>query len=259
MKLTADFHTHTKYSDGKNTILENALQAKKLGLQSVAITEHGFTHIAFGLRRREKEKFIREVHDAEKEAGIRVLVGIEGNILGLNGTCDLKEEDFADFDVYLTGFHVFSRHERMQGFSDGWWSYVKYHTFGKPSRRLIRDTTRAYCNAVMKNPIDVLTHINFQCYADAVEVAKCCRDYGTYVEISGKKTHFTDEELAAVADTGVRFVVNSDAHSIDRIGDIAIAVEQIERVGVPPEQIDNIDGKMPSFRLAEYKKQHGYG
>lgn len=254
MELTADYHTHTKYSDGKNTVLENATRAKELGLKCIAITEHGFTHIAFGVRRKEKQQYIREIHEAEKTLGIPVLVGIEGNICGTEGTCDLTQEDFNDFDVYLAGFHVFSRHERWRDFYNGWTSYLKYHTFGKPSKRLVRDTTRAYCNAVMKNPIDVITHINFQCYANAVEVAKCCRDYGTYVEISGKKTHFSDEELAQVADTGVRFIVNSDAHSIERIGDIAIAVDQIRRVGIPLSQIDNIDGRIPSFRLSEYKK-----
>ena len=29
MKLTADFHTHTKYSHGKGSVLENALVAKR--------------------------------------------------------------------------------------------------------------------------------------------------------------------------------------------------------------------------------------
>lgn len=256
MILTADFHTHTKYSDGKNTVAENAARAKELGLKAIAITEHGYSHIAFGIRRSETDEFIREIREAESGTGIRVLVGIEGNICGIDGTCDLNEEDFARFDVYLTGFHVFSRHDRFRDFYYAWSSYVKYHSIGNRSSRLVRDTTRAYCNAVMKNPIDVLTHINYQCYADAVEVAKCCRDYGTYVEISGKKTHFSDEELAAVADTGVRFVLNSDAHSTERIGDIAIAKEQIARVGVPLDRIDNIDGRMPSFRLAEYKRLH---
>ena len=256
MKLTADFHTHTKYSDGKNTVAENIFRAKELGLQAVAITEHGYTHIAFGIRRRETDRYIREIREAEKEAGVRALVGIEGNICGRQGTCDLRPDDFANFDVYLAGFHVLSRHERLRDAYYGWTSYFKYHNGKKPSEQLVRDTTTAYCNAVMKNPIDVLTHINFQCFCDAVEVAKCCRDYGTYVEISGKKTHFTDEELAAVAVSGVRFVLNSDAHSVDRIGDVALAVEQIKRVGIPLDRIDNIDGRMPSFRLAEYKRHN---
>ncbi len=74
--------------------------------------------------------------------------------------------------------------------------------------------------------------------------------------MSAKKNHFTDEELAAVVNTGVRFVINSDAHSIDRIGDCALAEEQIMRVGVPLDRIDNIDGRVPCFRFAEYKRTH---
>ena len=111
----------------------------------------------------------------------------------------------------------------------------------------------AYINCIEKNPVDILTHLNFQCYSDVVEVAKCCRDYGTYLEISSKKQHLTDEELDKVANTGVRFVINSDAHSVDRIGDTALAEEQIGRVGIPLTQIDNIDGRLPSFRFAEFK------
>ena len=67
----------------------------------------------------------------------------------------------------------------------------------------------------------------------------------------------TDEEWQKVIDTGVNFVVNSDAHSVDRIGDTALAEELFKRVNFPLERIMNIDGKMPPLRFAEYKKKHG--
>ena len=51
-------------------------------------------------------------------------------------------------------------------------------------------------------------------------------------------------------------MINSDAHSIDRIGDVVRAEEQVTRVGIPIERIDNIDGKMPTFRLAAWRKEH---
>jgi len=255
MKLTADYHTHTTYSDGKNTVFENAQRAKEIGLKEIAITEHGFAHLAQGIRRRELPQFLADIRAARAKAGIPVLVGMEANICGMNGECDLTEQDYDDFEIFLCGFHACSHHADFHAFWNGWRSLVRYVIFKKEtaSARIIRETTRAYCNVVMRNPIDVLTHINYQCYADAVEVAKCCRDYGTYVEISGKKPHLSDEDLQKVADTGVRFVVNSDAHSIDRIGDIALALRQIERVGISFERIDNLNGKLPSFRFAAYK------
>ena len=256
MKLTADFHTHTIYSDGDCTVAEQVARAKELGLKTIAITDHGFTHLAFGLRRSEKDKYIREIREEGKRQNYPVLVGIEGNILGREGTCCLREQDYSEFDVYLAGFHVLSRHEGLRDWFNGWRAYVRYNMGKKITGRHVKDQTLAYINTVKRNPVDVLTHVNYQSYADSVEVAKCCADYGTYLEISGKKSHFTDDELDKIVQTGVRFVVNSDAHSPERMGDIKLAEEQIMRVGVPLERIDNIDGRMPNFRLAEYKKRN---
>ncbi|MGN1077657.1 MAG: PHP domain-containing protein [Candidatus Gallimonas sp.] len=257
MKLTADFHTHTPYSHGKGTVMENALRAKELGLQAIGITDHGFSHIAFGVRRKQVASLIRDCKEAEEATGIRVLVGTESNIRGKSGLCDLTPSDYANFDLYLAGIHVYIKYDRLRDAKLGWGGLLRTKFHVRPSDSVVRYTTEAYINAIKRNPIDIITHLNFQCFANPVEVAKCCRDYGTYLEISSKKDHLSDEELAAVADTGVRFVIDSDAHSVDRVGDDERAARQIERVGIPLSQIDNIEGRMPAFRFAEYKKRHG--
>ncbi len=257
MKLTADYHTHTTYSDGKSSLLENAMRAKELGMRELGATEHGFSHKALGIKRAEMAQYIAECREAERLTGVKMLVGLESNIRGISGLCDLRPEEFATFDIYLCGVHVYLWYETFyDGFQLGFSSWVKGSWNLKPSKRLIKDTTKAYINAITKNPIDVLTHINYLCFSDPVEVAKCCRDYGTYLEISAKKQHLTDEQLAAVDATGVRYVINSDAHTTDRIGDTVIAEEQIKRVGISLDKIDNIDGKLPTFRFAEYKKRN---
>ena len=56
MILTSDYHTHTVYSHGKGTVLENALVAKEVGLKEIAISDHGFSHPAFGLTKRKLPK-----------------------------------------------------------------------------------------------------------------------------------------------------------------------------------------------------------
>ncbi len=256
MQLTFDYHTHTKYSDGKSTALENALAAKERGLKGIAITDHGFSHVIFGVRRRQKERYFAEIDEAARKTGFPVLRGIEENILSLDGACELTEADYDDFDVYLVGFHPVVKYRDLPSFWEGGWTTFRYRTGIKPSDRMVREMTRAYVLAVKNNPVDILTHVNYHCFADVKEVAKCCRDYGTYLEISGKKGHFSDEELAEAAATGVKFVVNSDAHAPGRIGDITLAEEQIRRVGVPLHQIANIEGRLPSFRLQAYKRTH---
>ena len=256
MKLTADFHTHTKYSDGKNTLLENFEQAKKVGLSAIGCTEHGFSHLSFGLRRRELSRYIGELRAAEAQTGVKGLLGLENNLRGISGLCDFHEKDLETFELFVMGIHIFVYFEKLRDTKLGIGSSVRSKLHWKAPKSLVRYTTQAYINAVKRNPVDILAHLNYCCFADPVEVAKCCRDYGTYVEISSKKQHLSDEELAAVADTGVRFVVNSDAHSIGRIGDTRLAEEQIRRVGIPLDRIDNIEGRFPDFRLARWKKEH---
>jgi len=86
-------------------------------------------------------------------------------------------------------------------------------------------------------------------------VAKCAADYGTYIELNSKKQHLTDEQLIEIVQkTSARFIINSDAHSADRVGDTKIVEEQLSRIDFPLDRIDNIDGRTPRFRFAEYKK-----
>ena len=59
-----------------------------------------------------------------------------------------------------------------------------------------------------------------------------------------------------MAATGVRFVIDSDAHSADRVGDTKIAEEILANAEIPLDRIDNIDGRLPKFRFAEYKSKN---
>ena len=188
MRLTADYHTHTVYSDGKNTFLENFRRAKELGLAEIGCTEHGFSHVFRGLKRRELSQYISELRSAEKETGVRALLGLESNIRGESGLCDLNERDFAQFELFVVGIHVLVNYERIYDSRLGLGSWARSQMHIKPSKSLIRQTTNAFIHAVEKNPIDIISHLNYGCFADAVEVAKCCRDYGTYLEISSKKS-----------------------------------------------------------------------
>lgn len=257
MILSSDYHTHTPYSHGKNTVLENVLAAKAKGLKEIGITDHGFNHLLFGLKRKNLTALRSEIYEAEKLTGVRVLMGMESNLTSLDGDTDMKIEDLKYFDIYICGIHEVLRYKSL---SDMYKIFVKNYSaykFGKkPSDKVVANTTKAYINAIKKNPIDIISHINYKCYCNLEEVAKCCADYGTYIEINTKKRHVSAEELNLMASTGVRFVIDSDAHSADRVGDTKIAEELLAEASIPLEQIDNIDGRLPKFRLAEYKAKN---
>ncbi len=254
--LTGDYHTHTPYSHGKNTIDENVAAAKEQGLKQIGITDHGFSHVAFGIRRKQVSAYKAECEEAAKKYGVDVLVGIESNIRGVNGKADYKESDYENFDIYLCGKHVFVWYDR---FSDFWKYGLGNYFTGRggraPSEKIRALNTKAYINTIKNNPIDAITHLNYLCPAHALEVAKCAADYGTYIELNSKKTHLTDEELnEIIAKTDARFIIDSDAHSANRVGDKTLVEEQLSRLNFPLERIDNIDGRYPNFRFAEFKK-----
>ena len=257
MILSADYHTHTPYSHGDNTVLENARAAKKLGLKQIAITDHGFNHLLFGLKRKKLVDLRAECTEAEKLTGVKVLMGMESNLISIDGETDMKESDLQYFDIYLCGIHEVLKYKR---FSDMYSIMIKNYAaykFGKkPSASVVENTTKAYINVIKNNPIDILTHINYKCYCNLEEVAKVCADYGTYIEINTKKRHISAEELNLMASTGVKFVIDSDAHSADRVGDMKIAEELLKEAEIPLEAIHNIDGRLPDFRFTEYKKKN---
>lgn len=257
MILTGDYHIHTPYSHGKNTVLENALKAKELGIKEIAITDHGFNHVLFGLRRKKVDKLREEIEFAKKETGVNVLMGVESNVTSNDGATDFLPSDMAKFDVYLCGMHEVLWFKNLSNAYNLFFkNYVAYLRGKKPSQKIIDNTTKAYINVIKKNPVDVITHINYKCCCDVVEVAKCCADYGTYIEINTKKHHISPEELNAMAQTGVRFLINSDAHAIDRVGDTKIAEELLSDANISLDLIDNIDGRTPNFRFAQYKKEN---
>ncbi len=255
MKLVGDYHTHTVYSHGKGGILENAESAKKQGLSELGITDHGFSHPAYGVRRRDLLKMKTECYDAAKKTGVNVLLGIEANILNDSGKTDVKPRDYDSLDLYLAGFHKFVLTCPFSYMKLLLPNYFDAALRIKPSKRLIRETTKAYIEVIKKNPIDIIAHANYCVFADVTEVAKACADYGTYMELNSKKTHLTDEELSNLLKTGVQFVVDSDAHCVDRVGDTVKVDEQLKRLDFPTDRIANVDGRLPDFRFKRFKEK----
>lgn len=73
MILFGDYHTHTEYSrhhHGKGTILENASVAADKGIKQIAITDHGFNHPFFGVRRKDIPDVQEDILNAKEITGV---------------------------------------------------------------------------------------------------------------------------------------------------------------------------------------------
>lgn len=256
MILTGDYHTHTKYSHGKGTVLENALTAKNKGLKEIAISDHGFSHPVFGLSKRKLKDLKKDCERATAETGVRVLTGIESNFISFSGKVDLPVDLYDCFDVFLAGLHKFVLFDFKTLFSTSISNLILSKLkVKKAPKGLVERNTKMHINVIKNNPVDIITHLNYCSFVDVGEVAKAASDYGTYIELNAKKTHMTDNEINAVLKTNARFVISSDAHSPNRVGEISLVEKMLQKLEFPLDRIDNINGRTPNFRFRNFKEK----
>ena len=102
--------------------------------------------------------------------------------------------------------------------------------------------TRAYIKAIKRYPLSFVTHPGRDICLNVLEIAKAMSDYGVLFELNGKRVDVSDGELCdVVAKTAVKFIVNSDAHRAEKVGEVSVPLETAERVGLPLERIVNLD------------------
>lgn len=254
MLLYGDYHTHTIYSrhnHGKGTVLENASVAADKGLKQIAITDHGFNHEVFGIRRKNIPALQEDILNAKEITGVDILLGVEANLISLDGHVDVKEEDFEFLDILLMGYHKLVYTEKFKDKILLNWSNAFDKVF-RPSKERINRNTTAFLKALDKYPIDVITHLNYGFQTDTIAVAKMAKQKGVFVELNGKRICFTEEEIEIMKSEGVKFIVNSDAHRPENVGEVNNGMNLIYKYDIPLSQVANID-KLPKFQ-----KKRGY-
>lgn len=242
MALVADYHTHTKYSrhnHGKGTIEENVRVAYEKGLRQIAITDHGFNQKMYGVRRIDIPKMKKEIEDATECYPIEVLLGVEANLISSQGDLDITEEDYKDLDIVLCGFHRLVRSTSAKQQRKFILKNIMCEFFHHTSKKQIERNTNAYINAMRKYDIDILTHLNHGCKVDIEKVARVAKETNTYIELNGKRLGLTDAEILKCYELGCKFVINSDAHTSDRVGDCHLGLEAALRLRLPDSCIAN--------------------
>ena len=248
MLLYGDYHTHTTYSrhkHGKGSVLENASVAADKGLKEIAITEHGFNHWAFGLRRKNIPQLQEDILNAKEVTGVNVLFGIEANLISIDGDIDIKEMDYEFLDVLLMGYHkavstVTFKDKVLLNWANA------FDAIFRPSKERINRNTTAFLKALDKYPIDVITHLNYGFETDTIAVAKMAKQKGVLVELNGKRISFTEEEIEIMKDEGVKFIINSDAHTPEKVGEVNNGLNLVYKYNIPLSQVVNVD-KLPKF------------
>ncbi|MBC5786791.1 MULTISPECIES: phosphatase [Clostridiaceae] len=223
MKIIADLHTHTIASDhAYSTLLENIHYSKLAGHQAIALTDHGpgvpdapeLVHLL-------NMQAIPEVVE-----GVRVLTGVEANIMGFTGSLDVPETYLKNLDWTIASFHA----------SACWPGTEEQHT-------------KAYI-AAAKNPlVDMIGHsgqLGFQ--YDYEKVVKYYKEYDKVVEINEasfvvrKGCEKNCTEIARLCKKyEVKVAVNSDCHFAPCIGHYPNSLAMLEEIDFPENLVLNAD------------------
>jgi DNA polymerase (family 10) len=198
--LKGDLHTHTRASDGRNSLEEMALAAQEYGLKYIAVTEHSDRlKVAGGLDPPQLMKQIDEIECLnDKLKGIRILKGLEVEILE-DGSLDLPDAVLARLDLVVGTVH----------------SYFNL-SLEKQTGRILRAMDHRYFS-MLAHPTGRLIDEREPYQVDMTRIIRKAKDRGCFLELNSnpRRLDLYDIYCQAARAEGVLVSINSDAHSVN--------------------------------------------
>lgn len=250
MKYYGDYHTHTFASDGRCSVSAHAKKAKERGLSEIAITDHSFASFVFHMT---EKKFAKQKRRISSYDGVKILQGIEANIVNENGDIDVPDDVIRQCDVLHLGFHRFLGLKYIAKAK----RFILVNGYcGKRKREsLIKINTQAYVTAMKKYPIDCIAHINHRAIVDVAEVCRAAKENGVYIELNAKHLDVIEDFAEEILSSGVNLLVGTDAHDARKTGMLEKAESFVERHRIPLERVFGLFGNPPVFKdKKEWKK-----
>lgn len=99
--LTGEWHVHTNYTDGKNTVDEYCDRATQLGVPLIAFTEHVRKELTYDF-----ESFLSDIQSARDTYDLVILSGCEAKVLP-DGSLDVTDDILQKIDYPVFSFHSF--------------------------------------------------------------------------------------------------------------------------------------------------------
>ncbi len=223
--IRGDIHSHTVATDGANTIREMAEAALALGYSYLAITDHSKNlSMINGLDDARALEHMRRIHevDREMEGRIRVLAGIEADILA-DGAMDLSDDVLAQLDIVIASMHSFFTYPPEQ-----------------QTERMLRAVENPYVR-VLGHPTGRMLLRREAAPYDMAAVLKRAAELGVAVEHNAnpRRLDLCDMHLRLAKELGCRIVINTDAHHTSEFGNLRFGIKQLRRAWLTTADVVN--------------------
>lgn len=219
--IKGNLHTHTRYSDGENTIRELVKKSIEFGYSYLGISDHSKTaSYANGLSVNDLKKQCDEIDKLNKEFDkIRILKGIECDILP-DGSLDYDENILKSLDFVIGAIHSnFKKNvtQRMEKALENPYLTVLAH----PTGRLISK----------REGYDV----------DLGSVLDKANKEGKILEINAyyDRLDLDEHNVREAYKKGIKLMINTDAHNLRMFDWMILGIGIARRAWLPSSAIVN--------------------
>jgi DNA polymerase (family 10) len=220
--VRGDFHMHSTWSDGRQTLEEMIAAAAARGYEYHAITDHSPARGVIGCSADELRKQHATIRELGDKYGVRTLWGSEVDILP-DGSMDFPDDVLQEMDIVIGSVHSSFRQTREE-----------------MTARLIRAIENPYVTIIGHPTGRTLEGFGgYEFDYDAVFAAAART--GTALEMDGQAKRFDlPANLARRAKTfGVTLTVDSDAHDATQLANIELSIGQARRAGLTRDDVLN--------------------
>jgi DNA polymerase (family X) len=234
--VRGDLHTHTDLTDGLAGLDDMVAVAAERGYAYYAVTDHAPN---LYMQRMTDEKILAQREQLRKLDGryrnLRLLHGTELNI-GPDGDVDWPADFLSGFDLCVASVHSHFNLDRTA-----------------QTRRLVRAAENPHVN-IIGHPTTRLIGKRPGIDADLDEVFAACARTGTALEINAQpdRLDLSDEHILRATRHGVKFAVDSDAHSTLAIAAMRYGVGTAQRGWLTKDDVINA---WPLQRLRRFLKK----
>ena len=222
MQFVADLHVHTMASGhAYSTVAEIARVAADKELALIALTDHG-PAMPGGPH---AYHFSNQTAIPNVLFGVRVLKGIEANVMDRRGRLDLDEFRLSKLDIVAIGLH----------------------TVCSPYGNKKENTTMMV--EAMQNPfVDIVVHPgNPEYLVDEETIVKAAVQYNVALEVNNSSLTVSrkgslphcDQIVSLAKAYGAKLIVGSDSHYCETVGEFSVAAALLDKHGILPEQVLN--------------------
>jgi DNA polymerase (family 10) len=223
-EIRGDLHSHTVWSDGRNSVLEMGEAAKERGYDYLAICDHTpNVSVVPGLDDDALRRQAFEIAAANEQlAPFRILRGVECDIRR-DGSLDLPDDILNELDWVQLSLHAGQRASREE------LTARVTEAMRHPAVRCLSHPTGRLIGHRPENALDL---------ERTIEVAL---ETGVAFEVNGlpDRLDLSGEHVRTVLDAGGTIVCSTDAHSIRGLGNMELAVRTARRGGATAANVLN--------------------